>query len=304
MNACLSLPHGVTVFDIAGLRFSFQVSPLLPEPVQLPIHFESFVVPIHSPVDLDVVLTAVDTAVPSGGLVYESRLNWRVRELDGVHRYEWYHPLSSAILMLAEWKACSETVVIGFDLVEWRRMAESHWRNVPSPRLALLPPFEQLPFVGPLARREAILVHACGAAKDGRAYVFAGHSGDGKTTLARLLSTEGFELLSDERVVIRRHGSSFMAYGTPWPGEGNAVSAAGLPLAGVFLLRKGNHHQLRGGKPAVLASEFLARAIVPYYLPAETEILLGLLDELTGTVPMRELQFARKDGLGRVLASV
>jgi len=72
-------------------------------------------------------------------------------------------------------------------------MGESHWRNLPtSPRLTLLPPFEQLPFVTPLARREAILVHACGAARNGRAYVFAGHSGDGKTTIpARLLSTEG-----------------------------------------------------------------------------------------------------------------
>jgi len=59
---------------------------------------------------------------------------------------------------------------------------------------------------------------------------------------------------------------------------------------------------VRGGNPG-LAREFLARAIVPYYLPAETEIILRLLQELAETVPLRELQFARKDVLTRVLAS-
>jgi hypothetical protein len=302
MSACLSLLRGNSVFDIAGVRFSLQVSPLLPEPFHLPIHFEPFAAVPDSPFDVGVVLEPVNAkARAAGALVYESQLNWRVLALEGTYRYDWYHPLSSAILIRGEWTGESNRVEIGFDLGEWRRMEETYWRNVESPRLTLLPPFEQLPFLAPLVRREVILVHACGAVIDGRAFVFAGHSGDGKTTLSRLLSAEGFDLLSDERVAIRRQGSSFTAYGTPWPGEGNVVHAKGFPLAGVFLLSKGPEHRVRDGKPAFLASELLARTIVPYYLPSETDIILTLLQGLTLAVPLRELSFAKRGGLARVL---
>lgn len=304
MSASLSLSSGRSIFKIADTHFSFEVSPLLQGPIQLPIYFESFAAPSDSPIDIGVTLKPASLAAPSeGAIVFESMMNWRVCVFEETYGYEWYHPLSAAVLMRAEWRAGSDSVEIGFDLRAWRRMEETHWRNVPNPGLTLLPPFEQLPFVAPLAWRDAFLVHACGATRDGLAYVFAGHSGDGKTTLSRLLISEGFELLSDERVVIRGRGSSFMAYGTPWPGEGNAVSPAGFPLAGIFLLCKGSDHQVRGGKRAVLASEFLARAIVPYYLPIETEMILALLQELAQAVPLKELQFARKGGLARVLAS-
>jgi hypothetical protein len=60
-------------------------------------------------------------------------------------------------------------------------------------------------------------------------------------------------------------------------------------------------HQVRHEKPATLASELLARSIVPYYLRVETELLLSLLEQLTKAVPLRELHFAKKGGLAQAL---
>jgi hypothetical protein len=175
--------------------------------------------------------------------------------------------------------------------------------GVAADRPWILPhPLDQLFFVPPLANRGGFLVHACAAAIDGKALVFAGHSGDGKTTLARLLQNEGVELLSDERVAIRREGGGFRVYGTPWPGEGNVVSTASYPLAGILILRKAPHHCIVGGKGTSLAAELLARSIRPAYLPRELGRILDLVVSVAESVPIRELEFAIAPGLGGELA--
>jgi hypothetical protein len=178
------------------------------------------------------------------------------------------------------------------------------WAGVAEDRPWILPhPLDQLLFLPPLARRDGFLVHACAAAFDGKAFVFAGHSGDGKTTLARLLQSEGVELLSDERVAIRRDGEGFRAFGTPWPGEGDVVSAASYPLGGVFILRKALRHRIVEGGKAPLAAELVARSILPRYLPRELGRILDLVAVIPGAVPLRELEFALAPGLRDCIAS-
>ena len=302
MSGALSLGSGTSVFSIAGVRFGFDVSLSAAGPLHLSHHFEPFRISAQAPPDVTLEVGVVETsAPPKGVLVYDSKLNWRLLEVERARLYEWYHPASGQVLMRVRWEPPKEIIEIEFDLSSWQWMKETHWKDASDSSLSLLPPFEQLPFLAPLAHRQAFLVHACGAVVDGGAYVFAGHSGDGKTTLARLLASEGVELLSDERVVIRKLGNEFVAYGTPWPGEGSVVSAAGFPLAGVFLLHKDREHRIGGGRKAQLATELLARCIVPYYLTSETELILSVLQEMARTIPLRELHFARSDGIAAIL---
>jgi hypothetical protein len=148
--------------------------------------------------------------------------------------------------------------------------------------------------------RGTVLFHACGAVIAGSGLVFAGHSGEGKTTLGGILQSEGTKLLSDERVAVRLTERGFLAYGTPWPGEGNIVSNARRPLGAMFLLKKGARHAMGPPSPG-LAAELVARAIVPYYLPEVAERVFGVLGELASAVPFRELHFARAPGLAALL---
>lgn len=67
-----------------------------------------------------------------------------------------------------------------------------------------------------LAREGGFLVHAASAVRNGQAFVFAGVSGAGKTTLSRL-APPGVTLLSDEISYIRDTG-----YGTPDTGTESA----------------------------------------------------------------------------------
>ena len=62
------------------------------------------------------------------------------------------------------------------------------------------------------------LVHAASAIRGGAAYLFAGVSGVGKTTMSRLAPPDA-TVLTDEISYVRKIGTSYRAYGTPFAGE-------------------------------------------------------------------------------------
>jgi hypothetical protein len=66
-----------------------------------------------------------------------------------------------------------------------------------------------LPLV--LSRRERMVLHASAVLADGGAIGFAGRSGRGKSTLAASLAREGWPLLSDDCLVLRRAEGSWRA---------------------------------------------------------------------------------------------
>ena len=96
-----------------------------------------------------------------------------------------------------------------------------------------------------LAKRGGFLLHASSAVRNGRSFLFAGVSGSGKTTMARLAPPDA-KLLTDEISYVRRRGAQYYAFGTPFVGElaraGENVSA---PVAAVYLLAKGAENRIR-----------------------------------------------------------
>jgi hypothetical protein len=83
-------------------------------------------------------------------------------------------------------------------------------------------------FLHHLARRGGFVLAACGVVREGRALVFAGGPGSGRSTVARLLyRVPGVRVLSDDHIAIypsRNRG--FVAATWPWP-EGGAYRTRG-----------------------------------------------------------------------------
>lgn len=229
---------------------------------------------------------------PSGAALYDSGVHWRVFEHGQRIVFEILHPPTSRV-----W--CQAHVDRGFGrahLLFGERAFRSLWGAVKQ----IPHPLDQLLFAPRLALENGCLLHASGAVVEGRAHVFAGHSGDGKTTLARLLEAEGASLMSDERIAIRETGDGFAAYGTPWAGEGDVAAAISAPLDGLYLLKKSPAHEVRqAGSTGV--TEILSRAIVPRYLPATVSRILEVFASLAARVSLRELHFAREAGLTSLL---
>ncbi|MBN1587340.1 MAG: hypothetical protein JW937_07920 [Candidatus Omnitrophica bacterium] len=89
-----------------------------------------------------------------------------------------------------------------------------------------------------LPRHGGLLVHASGVVGSKGGVLFAGPSGEGKTTLAAIAEERGFAVINDDRIVIRRSGSGFWMHGTPWWGEFREQSALESPLDFMFFLVK------------------------------------------------------------------
>jgi hypothetical protein len=285
--------------SIAGIRIEFE-SRLESFPFRLPKHYSEF--ETEEPgCDLRVSVNALDES-DNGSNHYVYKCSTFAVGLSGSRTIiEGYHPVYSRLVSKAE----ADEDFLEYDLrfnegfLDW--LSDHHAKSRDGV-LALSYPMDQVMFLPVLARREAFLVHACAAVLDGKAWVFAGHSGDGKTTLSRILAAEGLEMLSDERVAVRKVNGSFMAYGTPWPGEGDVVSSAAHPLGGLFLLEKAPEHRLERGKSSTRVAELLSRCIVPYYLPRETSHIVDVLTEAADSVPMGVLEFSPSAGLASVLS--
>lgn len=95
-----------------------------------------------------------------------------------------------------------------------------------------------------LAPEGGFLLHASSAVRNGQAFLFAGVSGSGKTTIARL-APPGVILLTDEISYLRRDPSGYRAFGTPFAGElgvvGENVSA---PVEALYFLAHGQENRV------------------------------------------------------------
>jgi hypothetical protein len=90
-----------------------------------------------------------------------------------------------------------------------------------------------------LANRGGLLMHSASVVRKGRAFFFAGISGAGKTTMARLAPSDA-TVLTDEISYLRRTSSGYRAHGTPFAGELARVGAnIAAPIAAIYLLEKG-----------------------------------------------------------------
>lgn len=86
----------------------------------------------------------------------------------------------------------------------------------------------------------AISIHASAVHNNGRAYLFMGKSGTGKSTHSALWMEHipGTELLNDDNPTIRFREGKAYAYGTPWSGKTPCYKNQAFPIGGMARLRQ------------------------------------------------------------------
>lgn len=158
---------------------------------------------------------------------------------------------------------------------------------------ALHYPLDELLFQHHLARHGGMEVHACGVEWQGRALLFCGASGAGKTTMARLWRRRRppADVLSDDRIVIRERDGVPWAFGTPWHGSGRFASPRGLPLAGVVFLTRGARPVVTEMGPAEATAALFARAFPPPWEATGIARVLGSCARVVARVRCARLRF-------------
>jgi hypothetical protein len=164
-------------------------------------------------------------------------------------------------------------------------------------------PLDELAMMHRLALGDGIEVHALGLADDdGSGYLFLGHSGAGKSTTARLWQQQpGVRLLSDDRIILRKHNEKFLMYGTPWHGDAGVASPECAPLSAIFLLEQSPVDQLITLSHTKAAAELFARAFVPHYRKSALAFSLDFAEQVTRSVPNWIFRFAPTPGAVEVI---
>lgn len=146
------------------------------------------------------------------------------------------------------------SVYVGPIITEPRTGAEAPFRAVANP---VSYPLDQLLLMNHLGSRGGLIAHSAGVVVKGKALVFGGASGAGKSTICRLFADAGLgdSLLSDDRVIVRttlgdrpatgagKHQDAAV-WGTPWAGEAQVAKNASAPLGALMFLVKSDANEL------------------------------------------------------------
>jgi hypothetical protein len=147
-------------------------------------------------------------------------------------------------------------------------------------------------FYSDLLSFSGMLLHSSAIAYEGKAYLFSGPSGVGKSTHTRLWQQtfgDEVQVFNDDKPALRYLDGQWFAYGTPWCGKDGININMKVPLAGICFLRQGKENAIR----RLTAEEAAIRMLwqTPRYIAVEKmDMHLSLVDKLLRTIPIYEME--------------
>lgn len=139
-----------------------------------------------------------------------------------------------------------------------------------------------------------LLIHSSCVIDKGRAILFAGHSGAGKSTAAKLSHPR--ELLSDEATILKITSEGITVYDSPFRSE---IDRTGTieesPLAGIYLLNQAIHNHMVPFSRSNAFLQLMDKVFYWSHSPEETARILSLLQLVVSIVPVYDLHFQKNN---------
>jgi hypothetical protein len=143
-----------------------------------------------------------------------------------------------------------------------------------------------------LSNERGFLLHASSAIRNGRAFLFTGPSGAGKTTIVRA-APDDVLVLTDEISYVRRTSEGYVAFGTPFAGEWADVGEpASAPVAALFQLGWSSENTRRPLEPAAAVRTLMRNILFFADDRALTARVLDTACDFSASVPSFHLAFA------------
>jgi hypothetical protein len=146
-----------------------------------------------------------------------------------------------------------------------------------------------------LRQRQSLMLHAAGILWHGQGLVASGHSGAGKTTMARLALGHG-EPFNDEVVIVDLSGVRPLLRSTPFLGLGTPPELRRrikrvAPATALLLLSHAPDFQLIPMEPSEAVMELLRTNIAAVERLSSAEIWMDTVERLVQSVPVYRLRF-------------
>ncbi len=147
-------------------------------------------------------------------------------------------------------------------------------------------------FHGKLIAFNGLYLHSSAVEVDGKAYLFSGPCGMGKSTHTGLwqeMLGERVCRFNDDKPTLRRLEDRWYAYGTPWCGKDGINVNKKVPLAGICFLQQGSENRIRRLEPWEAVPMLLSQTIRRFKNPAKLDLMLTHLERLVKEIPIYEL---------------
>ena len=144
-----------------------------------------------------------------------------------------------------------------------------------------------------LLRFDGLMLHASALSYEGKAYLFSGPSGVGKSThtgLWQALFGDKAQIINDDKPALRLLDGRWYVYGTPWSGKNSINQNVKVPLGGICFLKRGTENRIR---------RLTAPEIVPLLYMQTNHLLikkenmhrlLSAIEGLVQQIPIYELE--------------
>ena len=150
-----------------------------------------------------------------------------------------------------------------------------------------------------------MMLHASAIEYNGKAYLFSGPSGMGKSTHTRLWQSvygDAVQVFNDDKPALRRMDDGWYAYGTPWCGKDGINQNKKVPLGGICFLKRGDENKIRRLDNKEAMQNVLWQTTRKLKDPKKMMALLDLVDKLIREIPIFELE-CTKDESAAILSS-
>ena len=137
-----------------------------------------------------------------------------------------------------------------------------------------------------------MMLHASAIEVDGKAYLFSGPSGVGKSThtgLWKQMLGEGARIFNDDKPALRYMDGVWYAYGTPWCGKDGININLKVPVAGICFLKRGEENSIRRLTKQEASFSVVAQTVRRFRNEELLDRMLALVEQLTGDIPIYEL---------------
>lgn len=176
-----------------------------------------------------------------------------------------------------------------------------HSRYAPDRKFPVHYPLDEYLTARLLARRGAVILHASAVSEEGPngagAYVFAGHSGAGKSTMVEIAERNGLRVLSDDRTVLSVDTDAVFAAGTPWHGSYASGCPDSVPVRAIFLLEQAGANGATAVSGDRAFAELMVRTVRPMADRTEHVAVVDTLETVVQYARCAVLQFTNSDAV-------
>lgn len=148
-------------------------------------------------------------------------------------------------------------------------------------------------FYRDLLKFDGMMLHSSAVELDGKAYLFSGPCGTGKSTHTRLwqqIFGEKAQVFNDDKPALRCLEGKWYAYGTPWCGKDGINQNKKVPLAGICFLKQAPENKIRRLSQAEAIQRIISQTMRRFKLMENTDLMLSHVGKLVQQIPVFELE--------------